>query len=79
MTKFNFLYSHITVHCPAGTFSGEKQKVCTACPRGFFQNRDRQGTCIRCPLGTYTREEGIETFIKHSYVTPMTIFSFKIH
>ncbi|XP_046990617.1 sushi, von Willebrand factor type A, EGF and pentraxin domain-containing protein 1 [Schistocerca americana] len=46
------------LHCPAGTFAGEKQKTCTPCPKGFFQNRDRQGSCIRCPLGTYTREEG---------------------
>ncbi|KAK7873875.1 hypothetical protein R5R35_005737 [Gryllus longicercus] len=46
------------LHCPAGTFAGEKQRLCTACPRGFYQNHDRQGSCLRCPLGTYTREEG---------------------
>lgn len=46
------------MHCPAGTFAAEKEKTCTNCPKGFFQNRDRQGSCIRCPLGTYTREEG---------------------
>lgn len=48
----------IAVHCPAGTYAGEKQQQCTHCPRGFYQNRDRQGSCIRCPMGTYTREEG---------------------
>ncbi|XP_052128948.1 sushi, von Willebrand factor type A, EGF and pentraxin domain-containing protein 1 [Frankliniella occidentalis] len=46
------------LHCPAGTFAGVNQKTCTPCPRGFFQNQDRQGQCTRCPLGTYTREEG---------------------
>ncbi|XP_045468348.1 sushi, von Willebrand factor type A, EGF and pentraxin domain-containing protein 1 isoform X2 [Harmonia axyridis] len=46
------------LHCPAGTFAGEKQKECTYCPRGFYQNSDRQGSCNRCPQGTYTREEG---------------------
>ena len=46
------------VHCPAGTFAGENQKECTYCPRGFYQNRERQGACTRCPQGTYTREEG---------------------
>lgn len=46
------------LHCPAGTFAGEAQKTCTYCPRGFYQNRDRQGTCLRCPPGTYTKEEG---------------------
>lgn len=48
----------ISVHCPAGTYAGEKQKECTYCPKGFYQNRDRQGSCERCPMGTYTREEG---------------------
>ncbi|XP_077268738.1 sushi, von Willebrand factor type A, EGF and pentraxin domain-containing protein uif isoform X1 [Temnothorax americanus] len=46
------------LHCPAGTFAGEKQKQCTACPKGFYQNSDRQGSCLRCPFGTYTKEEG---------------------
>nr|CAD7258136.1 unnamed protein product [Timema shepardi] len=46
------------LHCPAGTFAGEKQQRCTPCSRGFYQNRDRQGSCLRCPMGTYTREEG---------------------
>lgn len=46
------------MHCPAGTFAGEKQKQCTSCPKGFYQNSDRQGSCLRCPFGTYTREEG---------------------
>lgn len=53
---FDLLFS---VHCPAGTFAGIKQKTCTYCQRGFYQDRDRQGSCIRCPLGTYTREEGV--------------------
>lgn len=55
--------SHVLllVHCPAGTFAGLKQKQCTYCPRGFYQNRDRQGSCLRCPQGTYTREEGTKT------------------
>ncbi|KAF4522838.1 hypothetical protein B566_EDAN008100 [Ephemera danica] len=46
------------LHCPAGTFAGEKQKTCTPCARGFYQSRDRQGACERCPMGSYTREEG---------------------
>lgn len=50
---------NVTVHCPAGTFAGVKAKTCTYCPRGFYQDRDRQGECIRCPLGTYTQEEGM--------------------
>lgn len=50
---------NVTVHCPAGTFAGVKAKTCTYCPRGFYQDRDRQGECIRCPLGTYTQEEGV--------------------
>ncbi|EZA50646.1 Sushi, von Willebrand factor type A, EGF and pentraxin domain-containing protein [Ooceraea biroi] len=46
------------LHCPAGTFAGEKQKQCTSCPKGFYQNSDRQGACLRCPFGTYTKEDG---------------------
>lgn len=46
------------LHCPAGTFAGDKQKQCTYCPRGYYQSRDRQGSCLRCPPGTYTKEEG---------------------
>lgn len=46
------------LHCPAGTFAGENQKSCTYCPKGFYQNRDRQGSCLKCPAGTYTKEEG---------------------
>nr|XP_022919679.1 sushi, von Willebrand factor type A, EGF and pentraxin domain-containing protein 1 isoform X1 [Onthophagus taurus] len=46
------------LHCPAGTFAGEKQKECSYCPHGFYQNLDRQGSCMRCPTGTYTKEEG---------------------
>ncbi|KAH1029276.1 uncharacterized protein LOC109533262 isoform X1 [Dendroctonus ponderosae] len=49
------------LHCPAGTFAGLSQKQCTYCPRGFFQNRDRQGSCSKCPQGTYTREEGTKS------------------
>ena len=52
----------VAVHCPAGTFAGEKQQQCTHCPRGFYQNRDRQGSCIRCTMGTYTREEGMGSY-----------------
>ncbi|XP_071439306.1 uncharacterized protein uif isoform X2 [Hetaerina americana] len=51
------------LHCPAGTFAGEKQNFCTSCPRGFYQNKDRQGSCIRCPLGTYTKEEGSKSLM----------------
>lgn len=46
------------MHCPAGTFAGQKQKTCTPCARGFYQSRARQGACERCTPGTYTREEG---------------------
>lgn len=28
------------------------------CPRGYFQNQARQGSCLKCPSGTFTREEG---------------------
>lgn len=49
------------LHCPAGTYAPDGQKSCTYCPRGFYQNRDRQGSCLRCPLGTYTKEEGSKT------------------
>lgn len=28
------------------------------CPRGYFQNQARQGACLKCPQGTFTREEG---------------------
>lgn len=46
------------MHCPAGTFAGVKQKQCTPCPRGMYQNRARQGVCQRCPSATYTRDIG---------------------
>ncbi|XP_032681239.1 sushi, von Willebrand factor type A, EGF and pentraxin domain-containing protein 1 isoform X1 [Odontomachus brunneus] len=46
------------LHCPAGTFSGEKQEQCKPCPKGFYQNSERQGSCIQCPAGTYTKEKG---------------------
>lgn len=46
------------LHCPAGTYVAVGQNVCTNCPRGYYQNRDRQGSCLRCPTGTYTKEEG---------------------
>uniref|UniRef100_A0A1A9UCN5 Uncharacterized protein n=1 Tax=Glossina austeni TaxID=7395 RepID=A0A1A9UCN5_GLOAU len=46
------------LHCPAGTYVASGQNICTYCPRGYYQNRDRQGICLHCPAGTYTREEG---------------------
>lgn len=58
LLPINCVCVSFAVHCPAGTFAGEKQKQCTYCPRGFYQNYDRQGSCTRCPSGTYTREEG---------------------
>ncbi|XP_055387901.1 uncharacterized protein LOC129616312 isoform X2 [Condylostylus longicornis] len=51
------------LHCPAGTYAGSGQSICTYCPRGFFQNRERQGSCMRCPTGTYTREEGSKSIL----------------
>lgn len=58
MCYLHFSALHIPVHCPAGTYAAVKSKTCTPCPKGFYQDRDRQGACLRCPLGTYTREEG---------------------
>lgn len=49
------------LHCPAGTAAGLNQKSCTLCPRGFYQDRERQGNCNRCPAGTYTKEEGTKS------------------
>ncbi|KAG0433549.1 hypothetical protein HPB47_019805, partial [Ixodes persulcatus] len=45
------------LHCPAGTFASKDEK-CTFCSRGFYQDLTRQSSCKRCPLGTYTRDEG---------------------
>ncbi|XP_075226178.1 sushi, von Willebrand factor type A, EGF and pentraxin domain-containing protein uif [Lycorma delicatula] len=52
------------LHCPAGTYAVAKQKSCSLCPRGFYQDRDRQGSCIRCPIGTYTKEEGSKSVLE---------------
>ena len=46
------------LHCPAGTSAVTGAKTCTLCPRGFYQDQDRQGSCKRCPSGTFTRSEG---------------------
>lgn len=46
------------LHCPAGTFATTGQSICTPCPKGYYQNRDRQGSCLACPSGTYTKEQG---------------------
>ncbi|KAJ8978624.1 hypothetical protein NQ317_011256 [Molorchus minor] len=46
------------MHCPAGTFAGEEQNDCIYCPRGFYQNLERQGSCKICPKESYTREKG---------------------
>ncbi|RWS09468.1 uncharacterized protein B4U79_12754 [Dinothrombium tinctorium] len=46
------------LHCPSGTFASMDMQMCHFCPRGFYQDTTRQGTCRRCPDGTYTRQEG---------------------
>lgn len=46
------------MHCPAGTFAGIKQTSCMPCARGFYQDTARQGTCMKCPNGTFTKELG---------------------
>lgn len=46
------------LHCPAGTSAVNGAKACTPCSKGFYQEQDRQGSCKRCPAGTYTRSEG---------------------
>lgn len=46
------------VHCPAGTFAGIKQTSCMPCARGYYQDTARQGACMKCPNGTYTKELG---------------------
>ncbi|XP_076318247.1 uncharacterized protein LOC143229580 isoform X1 [Tachypleus tridentatus] len=45
------------LHCPAGTHASFEEK-CVFCPRGFYQDLTRQGSCKRCPDGTYTKSEG---------------------
>lgn len=35
------------LQCPAATFAEEKQKQCTVCPKGFYENSDRLGACLR--------------------------------
>lgn len=49
------------LHCPAGTSAANGAKTCTLCPRGFYQDQDRQGSCKRCPSGTHTRSQGSKT------------------
>ncbi|XP_050541159.1 sushi, von Willebrand factor type A, EGF and pentraxin domain-containing protein 1 [Daktulosphaira vitifoliae] len=51
------------LHCPAGTYAGLKQTSCMPCARGYYQDRDRQGACTRCPNGTYTKELGSKELI----------------
>ncbi|KFM58062.1 Sushi, von Willebrand factor type A, EGF and pentraxin domain-containing protein 1, partial [Stegodyphus mimosarum] len=45
------------LHCPAGTHAS-KTNECIVCPRGFYQDLVRQGSCKRCPDSMYTRQEG---------------------
>ncbi|XP_071520140.1 uncharacterized protein uif isoform X2 [Panulirus ornatus] len=51
------------LHCPAGTFAPQDEKTCTPCLKGFYQDQNRQGACKRCPLGTYTRNEGSKSLL----------------
>ena len=44
--------------CPAGTFAQLKDNVCSLCERGYYQDQIKQGSCKKCPQGTYTRYEG---------------------
>lgn len=46
------------MHCPAGTYAGIKQTSCMPCARGYYQDTARQGACMKCPNGTYTKELG---------------------
>ncbi|UYV83192.1 clec-78 [Cordylochernes scorpioides] len=45
------------LHCPAGTFAS-KSDGCQFCAKGWYQDLNRQGSCKRCPEGTFTRQEG---------------------
>lgn len=54
----NNINSNVLVHCPAGTFAALKQTSCTPCARGYYQDTARQGACMKCPNGTYTKELG---------------------
>jgi len=46
------------LQCPAGTFAGRNPHACVSCPKGYYQDTTRQGSCTKCPDGTYTKGEG---------------------
>ncbi|XP_074599235.1 sushi, von Willebrand factor type A, EGF and pentraxin domain-containing protein uif isoform X2 [Brevipalpus obovatus] len=46
------------LHCPAGSYADLKTQKCQSCPKGWYQDTTRQGSCRKCPDGTYTRHEG---------------------
>jgi len=38
------------VPCPAGKYYNEADKTCTNCPIGFYNDREAQLACTKCPL-----------------------------
>lgn len=50
-----FVYRSI-VNCTAGTYLDKKLGTCEDCAIGFYQERDAQVECVKCPPGTSTTE-----------------------
>lgn len=53
----NFKECLSTVHCEAGQFYDVNRSACTSCARGFYQPKEDQDFCIRCPAETTTDSE----------------------
>lgn len=50
-----FVYCHI-VNCTAGTYLNQKLGTCEDCAIGFYQEKDAQVECLKCPAGTSTTD-----------------------
>ncbi|XP_048254821.1 uncharacterized protein LOC124138972 isoform X1 [Haliotis rufescens] len=51
------VYDDGCVSCPVGTLHNSSIGRCALCPRGYYQDKERQTQCQRCPEG-FTKEEG---------------------
>ena len=45
-------------NCPSGRYNNKTAGNCTKCPKGFYQDEEKQTACKKCPAGSTTMSEG---------------------
>ena len=50
----------ITVGCPVGTYQPIGREDCLQCPRGYFNSKEAQLSCTKCPSDKTTNATGAE-------------------